>query len=705
MITLDSPELKNISPEKLGELMIEAKKAYYTGGKPIMDDHTWDILEDTLRKKLPYHRIFTKVGTTHFNTGFDKKTHSMPMGSQNKVNTLDELIHYFELKEKLLSKNEDKTSPLLQGGIRGGFCVQPKCDGISLEIIYQNGQLIEAITRGDGHIGDVITQNVVKMKNAVINLSNHFSGAVRCEIVMLNDDFEKLNQLNKKNISPNLPARQDCKAVGGSKGGDADSSAPEGFYSNSRNAASGISQRLDGQFSEFCSLYAVDVFGRDVLQNVSTKQNKLSTEQNKFATETEKIAFLQKHKFTTVENFLCQNFDQIEAIYQKFLNQKRQTYPFEIDGLVIKINDLNLQHQLGAKNNRPKGQVAYKFPSRSSQTRITNITWQVGPMGTITPVAQVDPIEISGAIITFASLANYDLIKEKNINIDDIVEIQRRGDVIPHVEKVITKVYNGHVLAPTHCPACQTKLVTDNKFIHCPNITKCPGQILGSLRLFCDTLEIKGISDKTIAKLYQLNLIKLPGDFYRLQVSDFENIPGLGTKSGANIVREIQAKKTLTLKQILDAAIIPNFSSQRIIQIINAGFDTPEKILNITVPQLEALPGIQITLAEKIYQGIQDRKNFIESILDNVIILESRILNLESKIFGKNFAITGTLSVPRKALEDKIISLNGKLSASVTSNTDYLITNETESDSSKFINAKKFGTKIISEVEFNQLAD
>jgi len=665
MITLDSPELKNISPEKLGELLIEARKAYYTGGKPIMDDHTFDVLEDILRKKLPYHRIFTKVGSSHFNTGFDKKAHSMPMGSQNKVNRLDNLIHYFELKK--IPKDTE-------------FVVQPKCDGISLEIIYQNGELVEAITRGDGHIGDIITQNVVKMKNAVTKINEDFSGAVRCEIVMLNKDFEELNQLNKTNVeTPDL------------------ASLPENNYSNSRNAASGISQRLDGKYSEYCSLYAVDIYSRDATHGVSTE---------KFTTETDKINFLTKNGFTPVENFLCQNFDQIEKTYQQFLNKSRVEYPFEIDGLVIKINDLNLQHQLGAKNNRPKGQVAYKFPSRSSQTRIVNIEWQVGPMGTITPVAQVDPIEISGAIITFASLANYDLIKEKNINIDDIVEIQRRGDVIPHIENVITKVTPGHIIAPTNCPLCGTKLIEDNKFIRCPNIIKCPGQILGSLRLFCDTLEIKGISDKTIEKLYQLDLVKLPGDFYHLKVSDFENIPGLGNKSGTNIVREIQAKITLTLKQVLDAAIIPNFSSQRIIQIINAGFDTPEKILNITVAQLEALPGIQITLAEKIYRGIQNRRDFIQSILNNVETHHDASLPKDKQtLLNKTFAITGSLSVPRKVLEDKIISLGGKLSASVTSNTDYLITNETESDSSKFINAKKFGTKIISETDFNQLAD
>jgi DNA ligase (NAD+) len=642
MITLDSPELKNISPQKLGELLIEAKKTYYTSGKTIMDDHTFDVLEDVLRKKLPYHRIFTKAGTSSFITGFDKKSHSIPMGSQNKVNTIDDLIHYFELK-KIPANTE--------------FVIQPKCDGISLEIVYQNGKLVETITRGDGQIGDVITQNVVKMKNVVLNLPKDFSGAVRCEIVMLNKDFKRLNQTDNN-------------------------------YSNSRNAASGISQRLDGQFSEFCSLYAVDT----------------SSTSHKFTTENEKINFLKKNGFTTVENLLCQNFDQIEKIYQQFLNKNRQNYPFEIDGLVIKINDLDLQYKLGSKNNRPKGQVAYKFPSRSSQTKIVNIDWQVGPMGTITPVAQVEPIEISGAIITFASLANYDLIKEKNINIDDIVEIQRRGDVIPHVEKVITKVNSGHTIAPNHCPLCHTKLINENKFIRCPNISKCPGQILGSLRLFCDILEIKGISNKTIQKLHQLNLIKLPGDFYKLKISDFENIPGLGNKSGTNIVNEIQAKKNLSLKQILDAAVIPNFSSKRIIQIINAGFDSPEKILNLTIPQLEALPGVQITLAEKIYQGIQNRKDFINSILSQISINKPKTINHKSKILSKNFAITGSLSSPRKNIEEKIISLGGKLSSSVTSNTDYLITNETKSNSSKFINAQKFGTKIISEAEFNQLA-
>lgn len=637
MITLDSLDLQNTSPEEIGEILIDAKKAYYTTSKPIMDDHTYDTLEEILRKKIPYHRIFTKAGSPDFNNGFDKKKHIMVMGSQNKVNNYKELVHYFELKKIPINTK---------------FISQPKCDGISLEIEYKEGKLVDAITRGDGKKGDVITQNVVKMKNFVTKFKDNFSGSVRCEIVMLEKDFKKLNEK----------------------------------YSNSRNATSGISQRLDGKYSNYCSLYAVDIHST----------------QKKFKTETEKIDYLNKNKFIAVETLHCSTLKKIEKIYQDYLKQKRKKYSFEIDGLVIKINDLDLQKKLGYKNNRPKGQVAYKFPARSSQSRIKNINWQVGPMGTITPVAEIDPIEISGATITFASLANYDLIKEKNININDIVEIQRRGDVIPHIEEVITKSTPGHILSPNKCPSCNTKLINDNKFLKCPNTKKCPDQLLGSLKLFCSVLEIKGISQKTIDKLYQSEMLRLPGDFYKLKVSDFEDLFGLGHKSGTNIIKEIQNKKELTLKEVLDASIIPNFSSQRIIQLINAGFNSPDKVINITINQLETLPGIQITLAKKIYQGIQSRKDFINSILSQVTLKNSKE---NKKLNNLTFAITGTLNNPRKDIENKIISLGGKLSTSVTKNTSYLISNQQESKSSKFISAKKLNIKVITEKEFLTLAD
>lgn len=626
------------SLENLGELLIAAKKAYYTGGSPIMDDHTYDTLEEILKQKNPYHRIFTNIGHPNFDTGFAKKKHLMAMGSQNKVATLKDLTHYFKLKK--LPPDTD-------------FIVQPKCDGISLEIIYQNSTLIEAITRGDGLVGDVITQNVVKMKNFVEIPSRDFTGSVRCEIVVTQKDFLKLNS-----ISPEK-------------------------YSNSRNAASGLSQRLDSKYSEYCSLYAVDT-------TFTT------------STEQEKIVFLKSSGFTTVESHLCHNFDQIETVYQEFFSKKRTIYPYEIDGLVIKINSLELQHRLGSKNNRPKGQVAYKFPARTNLTQIISVSWQVGPLGTITPVAQVEPIEISGAIVSFASLANYDLIKEKDLNLGDIVEISRRGDVIPHIDKVITKVSEGHLSFPQTCPSCHRPLITDHKFLRCPN-DACLAQILGRLRLFCDTLEIKGLSEKTITKLYQAHRIKLPGDFYKLTVNDIKDLENLGEKSAKNIIHQIQSKKTITLKQVIDAACVPNFSSARIKQLINAGFNTPSKITNLTIDNLLSLPGFQITLARKIIDGLHRRLPEINSILSQVKISDHRSLITNHQLQDLSFSITGDLSRPRKQVIEDIESAGGKFVSAISSNTNYLVTNETDSNSSKFITAKKLSISIISEDRLYQM--
>lgn len=656
MVTLDKLELAKTSPEKIGELLIEAKKAYYTGGKPIMDDHTYDTLEEILRQKSPHHRIFSKIGHDNFDTGWPKKNHTHPMSSQNKVNTYEDLVHYFELK---------KISPGTE------FVVQPKCDGISLELEYKNGTITDATTRGDGQTGDVITQNVVKMKNFVSSPknparseqgeSNGFTGSVRCEIVVTKNDFDKLNSVSEEK------------------------------YSNPRNAASGLSQRLDSKYSEYCSLYAVDI-----MAPVNTEQ--------------EKISLLQTLGFVPVETFLCKEFSQIESIYQQFLNSDRLNYLFEIDGLVIKINDLQTANKLGSLNNRPKFQVAYKFPASSNQTTVKEVVWQVGPMGTITPVAQVEPIELSGAIITFASLANYDLIQKMGLNTGDVVQISRRGDVIPHIENVVTKVNPGHLDFPKVCPSCNTPLIKEEKFLKCPNTQNCLPQIIGSLRLFCDTLEILGLSDKTITKLYRAGRIRLPGDFFKLTTADIKDLDNLGEKSAKNIIHQIDKKRNLNIVEVFDASIIPNFSQKRIIQLTAAGFDSPEKLLSLTTANLLTIKGFQQTLAEKIISGISQRRTWIESILSQVKVKEPINSPSNQRFLGLAFCITGTLSHPRKELEETIISLGGQIHSNVSKNTNYLITNlpagrhgETKSNSSKFVSAQKLGTKIISEAEFSSL--
>lgn len=650
MVTLDSPELQNISPERLGELLISAKKAYYTGGRPIMDDHTYDTLEAILRRQQPYHRLFTKVGNPNFDTGWSKKKHHFPLGSQNKVTSFSELVHYFELKK----------IPFL----KEGFIVQPKCDGLSVEIEYENGNLVDAITRGDGKVGDIITQNVVKMQGFVAN-PRDFTGSVRCEIVVTKKDFKKLNKVVETRDRASLQNS-------------------EGFYSNPRNAASGISQRLDGLYAEYCSLIAVDAF---------TAVG--------FPTESSKMDQLNQYGFTSVETIICHQLDEVEAVFQEFFNHKRQVYPFDIDGLVVKINDLKVAATLGSLNLRPKFQVAYKFPSQSNQTTIKDILWQVGPMGLVTPVAEVEPVELAGAIITFTSLANHALVSQKNLNVGDVVEISRRGDVIPHVEKVVTKVSSSAAPIPQNCPTCHSPLVVEDKFLRCPNTANCLDQIIGSLRLTCDTLGILGLSDKTIKKLYASGKVQVPGDFFTLQVSDIASLDNLGEKSAKNILHQIDQKRELGLDEIFDAAIIPNFSSKRIVQVIKGGFDTPEKLLNLTVSSLLTLRGFQSTLAQKIVDGISLRRSWIESLLSQVKLKPA---SSGSRFSGLSFAITGELSQPRKEVEKYIVSQGGQVVSAVSKNTSYLVTNETESSSSKFIAAQKFGVKIIKESELSSLS-
>ncbi|RLC35694.1 hypothetical protein DRH14_00135 [Candidatus Shapirobacteria bacterium] len=626
---LSDIDLQKISPNQLGQLLIEAKQAYYTTAQPIMSDHTYDTLENILRQKAPHHRLFSTIGNSNFKTGWPKKKHSMPMGSQNKATNYRDMIHYFELK-----KIPPQTT----------FVVQPKCDGISLELIYKQGQLDKAITRGDGRAGDLITQNVVKMKNCQTRLNQKFTGSIRCEIVVTYQDFQKIKQ----------------------------------DYSNPRNAASGISQRLDSQLSQFCTLIAVDIY----------------SSQLDFKTETDKITYLKQLKIPTVESHPANSFASIEKIYQNYL-KKRSTHPFDIDGLVVKINNIQLQQKLGSLHQHPKHQIAYKFPPETKQTQILDIDWTVGPMGRITPVAKVEPVQISGAIINYISLANYQLVKQQQVNIGDIVQISRRGDVIPHLEKVVNKLKLGHVTIPQKCPSCHQSLIFEDKNSYCPNLNQCPAQILGSLRLFCQNLEIKGLSEQTIKKLYQQKLVKLPGDFYKLQISDIQNLDGLGKKSATNIINQIQAKRKLSLSQVFHASVIPNFSLARIKQITSAGYQTPSKIINIAIPQLQAIDGIQQTLATKIHQAIQLRRSFIQSILDQVQIKKTS--RKKQSLKNLNFCITGQLDTPRSQDKKLIEAHGGKLLSAVSKNLSYLVSNSTTSNSAKFKKAQQLNIPIINQ--------
>lgn len=265
---------------------------------------------------------------------------------------------------------------------------------------------------------------------------------------------------------------------------------------------------------------------------------------------------------------------------------------------------------------------------------------------------------------------------------------------------MVTKVAPGHAPSPDVCPSCNTKLVTVDKFLKCPNPT-CPAQILGCLRLYCKFLDIQNISDKTIEKLYKIGKLKTPADFYNLQVGDIAPIDGLGEKSATKIVQEIAKKQELSLVELFTAVAIPNFSQKRIQQLVSSGFDTPEKLLNLTEKELLAQPGFQAGLAQKVIAALAQRHQTILDLLPKIKLKASTTKNI---LNGAIFCITGSLSSPRKEIENKIVESGGKVANSVSKNTTYLVTNEPNSGSSKLEQAQRFGTKIISEEElFNML--
>ncbi len=637
---LSDINLEKITPQQLGELLVEAKKTYYTTSNPIMSDHTYDQLEETLKKLNPHHRIFKKVGHKNFDTGFPKQSHIIPMGSQAKVKTKEELVKYFTRHS--LPQNTS-------------YIIQPKCDGTSLEVIYKNGQAQSAITRGDGKTGDLVTQNASQMKGFKQALKTPFTGSIRFETMITFKDFESLKKVAK-----------------------------EENYTNPRNSVSGITQRLDGKHASFCTLFCIDIDHKGKRKDIPT--------------EIERFDLAKTFGFKVVKTILCKNFDEIEKQFQSF-SKKRNSYPFEIDGLVVKINDIKLQKSLGSINQRPKGQVAYKFPNESKESTIKKVTWQIGPLGTVTPVAQIDPVQIGGSTVTYASLANFDLIKEKNINLSDIVSISRRGDVIPYIEKVIVKVKKGHLSAPTSCPSCKSPLKKVHKYLKCQN-PDCKGQTLGRLDLFCKKLDIDGISIKTLKKLSDAKKIKLPGDFYSLKISDFLDLEGLGEKSGQNILKEVQKKRSLTPQELLFSVSIPYLSLARLKQLKKEGYDSVKSILSLKESDLNSLHGFKETLSKKIIIGIKSREKEIRSLTKAVTIKSKKTNN---DLNNLSFCITGKLERSRKEIQKDLESRGGKVLSAVSKNLDYLVTNDPNSSSSKNKEAKKLKIKIISEKDLEKL--
>lgn len=527
------------------------------------------------------------------------------------------------------------------------FVIEQKADGLSLSLKYKNGTLKEAITRGNGFCGEEIYNNVIKMQNVKIKLGN-FTGSLRAEIMLTKDNFQKILQQGT-------------------------------IYKNPRNAASGISRRFDGKFCEYLHLTYYDILD----------------ENETCETEICKIDRLRYEFKLNIDTFIgVSSAKEVIAIFEKYKNHKREELLYEIDGLVIKIDNLQKQQELGVTDNRPKGQIAWKFEAEMKMTKLTSVSWSIGRTGHLTPVGHFKPVELAGTTVCNANLHNIDFIRDNNIGIGDEVLIKKAGDIIPKVIKVVNSANNPLPIIE-YCPFCNQPTKRISAFLICQN-KNCKEKIIKQIVHWCQTLDIKDVSYGTIKTLYEANKVKSIEDLYKITINDIRILEGFADRSAQIVIERINEKKEISLEALLTGISIPSVSIGTAEKLVEK-FETLEHILTLTKKDIVGLSGFAEISADAVVYGLEQTKELIEKILQFVTIKKEKESN---KLKGLSFCFTGKLNIDRKEAQVIVKKNGGSNKVSVVQGLSYLVTNDSDSSSSKNKKAKLLGVKIINEQQF-----
>ena len=630
--------MKNAAP-RIATLVasIQKHKDAYYNGTPLISDAAFDALEDELRELDPKNAIFKTVGAPVAAVAeWEKARHAIPMGSLNKAVSEDEFRKWAARCDDLAV--QQKLKP-----ISTNLFVTEKLDGLSLAVSYEKGVLKEAITRGDGEVGERITPNAARMKGVPGKLKTPVSLTVRGEIILKLSDMKK--------------------AFPGA--------------ANPRNQAAGTSKRFDGQGCEHLTVLFYDLEGEDH-----------PTEEKKFG----RIAGLG---FLT-PNFISTDLDGSIAEHQRYAKSQRAKLDYEIDGLVMRASDVHAQHMLGEVGNRPRGAVAFKFASQAKVTKVIDIIWDTGSSGRVSPIAIVAPVQLAGATVQRASLANASRVAELGIGIGDEVLVSRRNDVIPYVEEVVTK--HGPVAKPpTKCGICDAKLEKTGEYISCRN-KKCRALIEGRIQNWVDAQGILEWGETLIAQLVEAKLVKEPADLYKLEPEQIAKLDRRGMIIATKVLKNLKAQLPLSLPKFLASLGIENFGAQTAKAIVAAGFDSLAKVINASVADLAPLSGVGPAKAKAVVEGLEDRAAEIQRLLKVGVIPVTR--KASGPLAGKSFCFTGALSKPRKMLEQLVEERGGTLLAGVTKELNFLVMENPNSGSSKALKAAKYGTQCIDESAF-----
>jgi DNA ligase (NAD+) len=646
--------------ELLRDVIRFHERRYYVMNDPLISDFEFDQLYDALKsiEKVHPSLITQDSPTQRVGPGITKQfktaQHLVPMLSLENSYNASDLIEW------------DRKARELSGLSALAYCVEPKFDGASISLVYENDFFVRGTTRGDGIAGEDITLNLKQIKSIPLSASFSTYGIqqieIRGEVLMNKENFRKFNeQLAEQNLPP---------------------------LANPRNAASGSLRMKDaimvGKRNLEAFIYHI------AYTNYADNKSEISS-------HSKSLEMLWDLGFRSPvnEKKILHGIDAVISFCAEY-EAKRDTLPYEIDGLVIKVDELKMQDRLGMTTHHPRWAIAYKFKARQSTSKLLQVEFQIGRTGSITPVAKIQPVPIGGVMVASISLHNEDFIKEKDIRIGDSLLVERAGDVIPYIVKSFPELRNGEeqeIKFPTQCPICKTELIKpeEEAVWRCPNY-QCPAQVVERMIHFTskDAMDIRGLGDANIRKFYELGWLNDIPAIYHLPFDELRKMEGFGARSVENINEAIEKSKAQPLYRLINALgirYVGETTAKALAQSVNHLLDLHE----MDKEELQKIEDVGVKVAESIYQFFRTNEN-----IDMLKKLEAAGLQLNSikqqssggSLEGKSFLFTGTLMKLKRSDAEEMVEANGgKILSGVSSKLDFLIVGEDAG--SKLEKAKK----------------
>ncbi len=649
---------------KLRSEIEHLRNKYHNTNDPNATDDVYDSLSRELKKLVKENPEFEEKDSSLDRVAgkplpfFEKVTHVSRMLSLNDAFSKDEVMEWEKRIEKNLNSKE-----------KNYFC-ELKFDGLAVSLLYEEGKFVKGATRGDGFIGEDVTENLKMINSVPLNLKKKYPSKmyVRGEVVMSKKVWQDLNKKNKKENKP--------------------------LFANTRNAAAGGLRQLDPKIAKERNL---DFFAYDIV--FLNEKDELPTHSDRHNMLRDLGFVVDTHEVIAKDT--NQIFDFIDSI-----SKIRDNFAYGTDGVVIYIDEIELQERLGIAGKAPRYAIAFKYPAERATTRVIDISVNVGRTGVLTPLAHFEPTLVAGSTVSKSTLHNMDQIERLGIRIGDTVVIQKAGDVIPEVVEVLPNLRTGKekkFTMPKKCPVCESAVEKKDVAYYCTN-KNCEAKNQRQMEHFVNAYEIYEIGPKIIDRLKEEGLISDSADLFSLVESDLSGLERFGEKSADNIIKSINLHKKIPLWRFIYALGILNVGEQTSRDIANY-FKSLEKIQKASIDELNHIENIGPVVAKSIYDFFSDKSHvkFIDKLLSNGVNPYFKKLE-NNKLKGQIFVLTGTLvGMHRDDAKKKIISLGGRVVSSVSTKTDFLVSGLKPGN--KYSDAQKMGVKILSEEEFVKILE